>query len=46
MLGHDRLLPATSPGEVMLIENVGAYGAVMASCYNLREKPKEIVFED
>ena len=46
VLGRDRLLPATSPGDVMLIENAGAYGAVMASCYNLREKPEEIVLEE
>jgi len=43
ILGRDRLLPATSPGDVMLIENAGAYGRVMASNYNLREPAAEIV---
>jgi len=33
------------PGDVLLIENAGAYGAVMASRYNLREPAEEIVLE-
>jgi diaminopimelate decarboxylase/aspartate kinase len=45
VLGSDRLLPATSAGDVMLIENAGAYGAVMASRYNLREAAEEIVLD-
>ena len=45
MLGTDRLLPETSPGDVMLIENAGAYGIVMASRYNFRELPEEIALE-
>ncbi|MEM8548449.1 MAG: bifunctional aspartate kinase/diaminopimelate decarboxylase [Pseudomonadota bacterium] len=36
-LGTDRLLPPTEAGDVMLIANAGAYGAAMASHYNLRE---------
>jgi diaminopimelate decarboxylase/aspartate kinase len=43
VLGRDRLLPATAPGDVLLIENAGAYGAVMASRYNLREPAEEVV---
>lgn len=46
VLGRDRLLPQTSSGDVMLIENVGAYGAVMASRYNLREQAEEVVLEE
>lgn len=43
VLGRDRRLPATVPGDVLLIENAGAYGAVMASRYNLREPAEEVV---
>jgi len=43
VLGHDRLLPETREGDVLLIANVGAYGRSMASSYNLREPPEEIV---
>jgi len=42
VLGRDRLLPDTRPGDVLLIENAGAYGAVMSSRYNLREPATEI----
>jgi diaminopimelate decarboxylase/aspartate kinase len=45
VLGRDRLLPDTQPGDVLLIENAGAYGAVMASRYNLREPAAEIVLD-
>jgi diaminopimelate decarboxylase/aspartate kinase len=45
VLGSDRLLPDTHPGDVMLIENAGAYGAVMGSRYNMREPAAEIVIE-
>jgi len=43
VLGRDRRLPPTRPGDVLLIENAGAYGAAMASRYNLREPAEEIV---
>ena len=42
-LGHDRLLPPTCEGDVMLIANVGAYGRAMSSRYNLREPAIDIV---
>jgi diaminopimelate decarboxylase/aspartate kinase len=38
-------LPDTRPGDVLLIENAGAYGAVMASRYNLREPAAEVVLD-
>lgn len=41
ILGRDRLLPETFPGDVLLVENGGAYGAVMASSYNLRPPASE-----
>jgi diaminopimelate decarboxylase/aspartate kinase len=43
VLGHDRLLPATQEGDVLLVANAGAYGRAMASSYNLRHPPEEIV---
>jgi diaminopimelate decarboxylase/aspartate kinase len=42
-LGSDRLLPACQEGDVLLIANVGAYGRVMSSSYNLRPPAIEIV---
>ncbi len=43
VLGRDRLLPETRPGDILLIENCGAYGAVMASSYNRRPPAREVV---
>jgi diaminopimelate decarboxylase/aspartate kinase len=43
VLGTDRRLPEAQEGDVMLIAQTGAYGAVMASRYNLREPAREIV---
>ncbi|WP_304060391.1 bifunctional aspartate kinase/diaminopimelate decarboxylase [Metallibacterium scheffleri] len=45
VLGSDRRLPAAQEGDVMLIEHAGAYGAAMASNYNLRGLPLEEVLE-
>jgi diaminopimelate decarboxylase/aspartate kinase len=42
VLGRDRLLPVTEPGDVLLVENCGAYGAAMASRYNLRDPAGEV----
>jgi diaminopimelate decarboxylase/aspartate kinase len=42
-LGHDRLLPPTRAGDVLLIANAGAYGYAMSSRYNLREPAQEFV---
>ena len=43
VLGTHRRLPACQEGDVILIAQAGAYGAVMASRYNLREPAAEIV---
>jgi len=44
VLGHDRYLPAdTAEGDVLLIATAGAYGASMASHYNLRDPAEEIL---
>lgn len=45
VLGHNRLLPKSEEGDVLCIANCGAYGASMASSYNLREKPVEIIID-
>jgi len=42
VLGHDRLLPATREGDVLLIANAGAYGRAMSSEYNLRPPAAEL----
>jgi bifunctional diaminopimelate decarboxylase / aspartate kinase len=42
VLGHDRLLPATREGDVLVIANAGAYGHAMSSSYNLREPAAEL----
>ena len=41
--GHERLLPPTEEGDVLLIGNAGAYGRVMSSWYNLREPAPEVL---
>jgi diaminopimelate decarboxylase/aspartate kinase len=41
VLGHDRLLPPTHEGDVLLIANAGAYGHAMSSQYNLRAPAPE-----
>ncbi|TAE27561.1 MAG: diaminopimelate decarboxylase [Cytophagales bacterium] len=39
----DRLLPEVSTGDVLSLENAGAYGISMASNYNMRERPAEVL---
>jgi len=41
--GSDRLLPPSQENDVILIANVGAYGQVMSSRYNLRDTPPEVI---
>jgi diaminopimelate decarboxylase/aspartate kinase len=43
VLGSNRRLPPTREGDVLLIAQAGAYGAAMASHYNLREPAAEVV---
>jgi len=45
ILGLDRLLPECREGDLILIANAGAYGAAMASRYNLREPAQELVLD-
>jgi diaminopimelate decarboxylase/aspartate kinase len=43
VLGSNRRLPPTQEGDVLLIAQAGAYGAAMASHYNLRDPAGEVV---
>lgn len=43
VLGSNRRLPPTQEGDVLLIAQAGAYGAAMASHYNLRDPAAEVV---
>jgi diaminopimelate decarboxylase/aspartate kinase len=42
VLGHDRLLPPTREGDILVIANAGAYGHAMSSQYNLRSPAGEL----
>ena len=42
VLGHDRLLPVTREGDVLIIASAGAYGRAMSSHYNLRAPATEL----
>jgi diaminopimelate decarboxylase/aspartate kinase len=42
-LGHERRLPATREGDVLLVATAGAYGYAMGSHYNLRPPAPELV---
>ena len=41
-----RKLPKTREGDILAILNAGAYGRAMASNYNLRERPAEILIDE
>lgn len=45
-LGQSRHLPPTEEGDVLLIDVAGAYGMSMASHYNLRGVPREVVLSE
>jgi diaminopimelate decarboxylase len=46
MLGQDVPLPDMNPGDQLAVLTVGAYGMVMASNYNQRLRPPEVVVEE
>ena len=46
VIGRRRRLPRSAEGDVLLVAHAGAYGAVMASHYNLRALPAEEVLDD
>ncbi|GAB2997739.1 aspartate kinase [Arenimonas maotaiensis] len=46
VLARQVTLPAdTAEGDVLLIDTAGAYGFVMANHYNLRDLPREVIFD-
>ncbi|MBB5209759.1 bifunctional aspartate kinase/diaminopimelate decarboxylase [Chiayiivirga flava] len=46
VLARRRALPHTQEGDVLLAATAGAYGAVMASNYNLRGLPQEVAIDE
>jgi len=44
-LARDRKLPVVKDGELLAILDVGAYGMVLASNYNTRPRPAEVLVE-
>jgi diaminopimelate decarboxylase len=44
-LGYNRLLPPVGPGDRLVIFTAGAYGMAMASNYNSRPRPAEVLVE-
>lgn len=45
VLGHARRLPRTEEGDRLLVATAGAYGRTMASGYNRRGAPAEVVLD-
>ncbi|HET9036181.1 MAG TPA: diaminopimelate decarboxylase, partial [Myxococcaceae bacterium] len=43
VLGRDRQLVLPEPGELLAIRGAGAYGMSMASTYNGRPRPAEVL---
>lgn len=42
-IAKDRMLPVTEEGDILAIRNAGAYGFTMASNYNSRFRPAEVL---
>ena len=45
-LALDRMLPGLESGEMLAVLGAGAYGFVMASNYNSRPRPPEVIVDD
>jgi diaminopimelate decarboxylase len=45
-LGKNRMLPRPEAGELYAVLDAGAYGSVMASNYNRRMMPAEVMIEN
>lgn len=46
VLGRDVVLPDVHPGDLLAILTTGAYGMVMASNYNARLRPAEVIITE
>ena len=44
-LARDREIALPEPGDVLMVETAGAYGFSMASNYNARRRPAEVLIE-
>jgi len=44
-LAKDRALPLVEPGDLLAVMSAGAYGFVMASNYNTRPRPPEVLVD-
>ena len=45
-LAKDRLLPKVDEGDLVAVYDTGAYGFTMASNYNMRGRPREVLVKD
>ncbi|MFZ5442991.1 MAG: diaminopimelate decarboxylase [Myxococcota bacterium] len=45
VLGHHRTLPPLQAGDLLAIKTAGAYGMSMASTYNSRQRPAEVLVD-
>ncbi|GMU58733.1 MAG: diaminopimelate decarboxylase [Myxococcaceae bacterium] len=45
VLGHQRAFPPLSPGDCLAVMTAGAYGMSMASTYNSRPRPAEVLVD-
>ena len=46
IMGRDRKLPALEPGDLLAFLNCGSYGYTMASRYNSKPMPAEVLLAD
>jgi diaminopimelate decarboxylase len=46
VVGHDRTLPPLAVGDLVAIRDAGAYGSAMASNYNRRPLPLEVLIDE
>ena len=46
VIGRDRVLPPLAVGDLVAIRDAGAYGSAMASNYNRRPLPVEVIVDD
>jgi diaminopimelate decarboxylase len=46
VVGRDRRLPALEVGDLVAIRDTGAYGSAMASNYNRRPLPAEVLVDE
>ena len=46
VVGRDRRMPQLQVGDLVAIRDAGAYGSVMASNYNRRPLPPEVLVDD